>query len=89
MKEHRPANGLYNVGTGKARSFYDLADNTFKAMGRDTHIEFVDTPLEIRDKYQYFTEANMEKLRKAGYKAPFTSLEDGIRSYVTFLTANC
>ena len=89
MMEHRPANGLYNVGTGKARSFYDLADNTFKAMGRDTHIEFVDTPLEIRDKYQYFTEANMEKLRKAGYKAPFTSLEDGIRSYVTFLTANC
>lgn len=85
LMEHRPASGLYNVGTGKARSFYDLADNTFKAMGRETQIEFIDTPLEIRDKYQYFTEANMGKLRAAGYNEPFTSLEDGVKEYVRFL----
>lgn len=85
LMENRPESGLYNVGTGKARSFYDLADNTFKAMEKPTNIEFIDTPLNIRDKYQYFTEANMAKLRNAGYTEPFTSLEDGVRSYVTFL----
>ena len=85
LMERRPESGLYNVGTGKARSFYDLADNTFKAMGMKTNIEFIDTPLEIRDKYQYFTEANMAKLRKVGYNEPFTSLEDGVREYVSFL----
>lgn len=82
---HRPESGLYNVGTGKARSFYDLADNTFKALGKETHIEFIDTPLNIRDKYQYFTEANMAKLRGVGYTEPFTSLEDGVKEYVVFL----
>lgn len=85
---HQPESGLYNVGTGKARSFYDLADNTFKAMGRETDIQFIDTPLNIRDKYQYFTEANMTKLRRAGYSEPFTSLEDGVKEYVDFLTSN-
>jgi len=82
---HRPESGLYNVGTGKARSFYDLADNTFKALGKETHIEFIDTPLNIRDKYQYFTEANMAKLGGVGYTEPFTSLEDGVKEYVGFL----
>lgn len=86
LMEHRPASGLYNVGTGKARSFYDLADNTFKAMGKETRIEFIDTPMEIRDKYQYFTEAKMDKLKTAGYNEPFTSLEDGVREYVGFLS---
>lgn len=81
-----PASGLYNVGTGNARSFYDLADNTFKSLGRATNIEFIDTPLNIRDKYQYFTEANMAKLRAAGYTAPFTSLEDGVQEYVGYLS---
>ena len=85
LMARRPESGLYNVGTGHARSFYDLADNTFKAMGLPTRIEFIDTPLEIRDKYQYFTEANMSKLRTAGYEEPFTSLEDGVREYVNFL----
>ena len=85
LMEHRPESGLYNVGTGHARSFYDLADNTFKAMGLETNIEFIDTPLEIRDKYQYFTEANMAKLRGVGYIEPFTSLEDGVKDYVDFL----
>ena len=79
----RPESGLYNLGTGHARSFYDLASNTFKAMGKEVNIKFIDTPLDIRDKYQYFTEANMEKLRKAGYDKPFTSLEDGVWDYVT------
>lgn len=85
LMRHKPESGLYNVGTGKARSFYDLADNTFKAMGVETDIEFIDTPLNIRDKYQYFTEANMTKLRIAGYDEPFTTLEDGIKSYVDYL----
>lgn len=89
LMEHQPENGLYNVGTGKARSFYDLADNTFKAMGVPTRIEFIDTPLNIRDKYQYFTEANMAKLRAAGYNEPFTGLEEGVREYVRFLQAQC
>ena len=74
--------GLYNLGTGKARSFYDLAANTFKAMGKDVNIEFIDIPEDIRDKYQYFTEANMTKLREAGYYKEFTSLEDGVADYV-------
>lgn len=88
LMEHKPENGLYNVGTGHARSFYDLADNTFKAMEVETHIEFIDTPIEIRDKYQYFTEANIGKLRSVGYGEPFTSLEDGVREYVCFLQRN-
>ncbi|MBE6346558.1 MAG: ADP-glyceromanno-heptose 6-epimerase [Lentimicrobiaceae bacterium] len=78
----RVKSGLYNLGTGKARSFYDLAANTFKAMGKDVDIEFIDIPEDIRDKYQYFTEANMTKLREAGYDKEFTSLEDGVMDYV-------
>ena len=79
---HNLKSGLYNLGTGKARSFYDLAANTFKAMGKDVNIEFIDIPEDIRDKYQYFTEANMDKLRNAGYDKEFTSLEDGVADYV-------
>ena len=75
-------NGLYNLGTGKARSFYDLAANTFTAQGLQPNIEFIDMPLDIRDKYQYFTEANMHKLIAAGYDQPFSSLEEGVKDYV-------
>ena len=75
-------NGLYNLGTGKARSFYVLAANTFTAQGLQPNIEFIDMPLDIRDKYQYFTEANMHKLRAAGYDQPFSSLEEGVKDYV-------
>ncbi len=75
-------NGLYNLGTGKARSFYDLAANTFTSQGLEPNIEFVDMPEDIRDKYQYFTEANMAKLRAAGYDKPFSSLEEGVKDYV-------
>ncbi len=75
-------NGLYNLGTGKARSFYDLAAATFRGLDKEPNIRFIDMPEDIRDKYQYFTEANMDKLRKAGYTAPFTILEDGVDDYV-------
>ena len=75
-------NGLYNLGTGKARTFLDLATNTFLAMGLEPNISFIDTPADIRDTYQYFTEASMAKLRSIGYKSDFYSLEDGIADYV-------
>jgi ADP-L-glycero-D-manno-heptose 6-epimerase len=74
--------GLYNVGTGHARSFLDLAANTFRAMGLEPNISFIDTPEDIRDTYQYFTEAEIGKLRSAGYQQAFFSLEAGIRDYV-------
>lgn len=81
--EHRVPSGLYNVGTGKARSFMDLARATFQAMGIPPDISFIDTPADIRDTYQYFTEAKMDKLRSAGYGKPFYSLEEGILDYVS------
>ncbi len=76
-------NGIYNLGSGKARAFLDLANATFKALGKEPVIEFIDTPIDIRDKYQYFTEANMNKLIDEGYAKPFTTLEDGVLDYVT------
>ncbi len=79
--------GLYNLGTGQARSFLDLATAVFKGMGIDPEITYVDMPEAIRDRYQYFTEARMERLRQAGYRAPFTSLEDGVAGYVAWLKA--
>lgn len=82
LMNHRKDSGIYNVGTGKARTFYDLASNTFKAMGVDENIEFIDTPEDIRDKYQYFTQAKMEKLLSIGYDKGFHSLEDGVNDYV-------
>lgn len=82
LMHHRKNSGLYNVGTGKARTFLDLAKATFKAMNLPENIEFVDTPLDIRDKYQYFTEAKMDKLKTIGYTVPFTTLEDGTKEYV-------
>ena len=79
---HRKNSGIYNLGTGKARSFYDLASSTFKAMSLESNIQFIDMPLDIRDKYQYFTEAKMAKLSAIGYAVPFYSLEDGVSDYV-------
>ncbi|MBX9781230.1 MAG: ADP-glyceromanno-heptose 6-epimerase [Chitinophagaceae bacterium] len=75
-------NGLYNIGTGKARSFIDLVKASFAGLDKQANIEFIDMPLDIRDKYQYFTEAKMQKLRNAGYTKPFYSLEDGVEDYV-------
>lgn len=80
--EKRPENGIYNLGTGKARSFLDLAVGTFHAMQLEPNISFIDTPADIRDTYQYFTEADMSKLRSAGYHEPFYGLEAGIEDYV-------
>jgi ADP-L-glycero-D-manno-heptose 6-epimerase len=74
--------GLYNLGTGTARSFLDLTTSTFVAMGKKPHIEFIDTPVDIRDKYQYFTEADMKKVRENGYQKPFVTLEKGVEDYV-------
>lgn len=74
--------GIYNFGTGVARTFLDLALNTFAAMNIPENISYIDTPIDIRDTYQYFTEANMSKLREAGYTKPFYSLEDGVQEYV-------
>ena len=82
LMEKRPESGLYNLGTGKARTFYDLAANTFKALDLEPKIGFIDTPEDIRDKYQYFTEANMQKLRSAGYDDGFKTLEEGVSDYV-------
>jgi ADP-L-glycero-D-manno-heptose 6-epimerase len=79
----QPKNGIYNLGSGKARTFLDLANATFKALNKAPNITFIDTPIDIRDKYQYFTEAKMEKLSNTGYNLPFTSLEDGVRDYVS------
>ena len=75
-------NGIYNIGTGQARTFKDLATNVMKSMGKAPHITYIDMPADLQGKYQYFTEANMTKLRKAGYNAPMTSLEDGVKDYV-------
>ena len=82
LMHHRNDSGLYNLGTGKARTFLDLAKATFSAMGKEPNISFIDTPTDIREKYQYFTEANIDKLRAIGYDADLTSLEEGVKDYV-------
>jgi len=82
LMNHRKDSGIYNLGTGKARTFLDLATSVFRAMNLEPRIEFIDTPADIRDKYQYFTEARMEKLRSIGYVRPFTELEEGVGEYV-------
>ncbi len=80
--KNRMTSGIYNLGTGKARTFIDLTKSTFRSMNKPVQIEFIDTPEDIRDKYQYFTEARMDKLRKAGYTAGFTDLETGVDEYI-------
>lgn len=82
MIEHPEVSGLFNLGTGTARSFYDLAAATFDAMGVKRNITFVEMPESLRPKYQYFTQAKMDKLREAGYKEDFYSLEEGAKDYV-------
>ena len=80
---NKPApSAIYNIGTGIARSFKDLATSVMASMAREPHITYIDMPEDLQGKYQYFTEANMAKLRKAGYKKPMTSLEDGVKDYV-------
>ncbi len=82
LMESRPDSGIYNLGSGVARTLLDLAKNTFKSMEVEQNISFIDTPEDIRDKYQYYTEANMQKLIDSGYDKGFTSLEDGVADYV-------
>lgn len=82
LMNHKQDSGIYNLGTGKARSFLDLANAVFAAIDKPASIEFIDTPTDIRDKYQYFTQASMAKLRSIGYEKPFYSLEAGIEEYV-------
>ncbi len=82
LMKNKPESGLYNLGTGKARAFYHLAEATFTALNLKSDIRFIPTPEDIRDKYQYFTEANIDKLRNAGYNDNFYSLEDGVGDYI-------
>lgn len=82
LLDNPQVSGIFNVGTGTARPFIDLASAVYAALGKEPKIKFQDTPIAIRDKYQYFTEANMSRLRAAGYDKPFTALEDGVRQYV-------
>jgi ADP-L-glycero-D-manno-heptose 6-epimerase len=83
LMNKKPASGLYNLGTGKAESFLELATQTFNALAKEPHITFVDTPLDIRDKYQYYTQADMGKLRQVGYDKAFKTLSEGVADYVT------
>ncbi len=82
LMEHTITSGLYNLGTGKARTFEDLVKATFAGIGKEPAIEYIDIPEDIRDKYQYFTEADMSKLRNAGYRDSFCTLEEGVGDYV-------
>jgi len=89
LMEKRPESGLYNLGTGKARTFKDLVSSTFLAMDRKPNISFIDTPEDIRDNYQYFTKAEMHKLQLTGYNVSFLPLEAGVKVYITkFLNQN-
>jgi len=80
---HRKNSGIYNLGSGKARTFVDLTKAVFHALDKKEAIEFIDTPADIRDKYQYFTEANMQKLKSIGYVKPFHTLEEGVKDYIS------
>jgi ADP-L-glycero-D-manno-heptose 6-epimerase len=82
IAERRPANGIYNVGTGRAQSWLELTGALFAACRTEPRIEWADMPVGIRDRYQYFTQADMTKLRAAAYDRPFASVEDGVRDYV-------
>jgi ADP-L-glycero-D-manno-heptose 6-epimerase len=82
FKNEYPTNGIYNLGSGKARTFKDLGTAIFTALQLPVKIEYIDTPLDIRDKYQYYTQANMQKLITAGYHQSFTNIESGVADYV-------
>ena len=82
LMHYRKISGIYNLGSGRARTSLDLTTAAFAALNLKPEIEFIDTPDDIRDKYQYFTEADMSKLRSIGYTKEFTSLESGVEDYV-------
>jgi ADP-L-glycero-D-manno-heptose 6-epimerase len=85
LMHHRKNSGIYNLGSGQARSFNDLVKAVFHALDKPVDIEYIDTPTDIRDKYQYFTEAKMGKIREAGYKLPFHTLDQGVIEYVKMI----
>lgn len=82
LLKHPKVNGLYNVGTGRAQSFRELAEATFHALGMEPNIKYIDMPEKLRGKYQYYTKAEMQKLQDAGYEKPFANLEEGVTDYV-------
>jgi ADP-L-glycero-D-manno-heptose 6-epimerase len=88
LMKNQPSSAIYNLGTGKARSFNDLVKSTFTGLDLQPNIEFIDMPEDIRDKYQYFTEASMDKLKAAGYNKEFYSLEKGVDDYVRNYLSN-
>lgn len=89
LMNHRKDSSIYNLGSGKARTFLDLVNQTFASLGKTPVVEFIPTPVEIRDSYQYFTEANMSKLLSIGYPHPFHTLEEGVDDYVkNYLSSN-
>jgi len=89
LMHHRVESGIYNLGTGKARTFFELGESVFNSLRKKIQIEFVDIPQDIRDKYQYFTQAEMQKLHSQGYNETFYTLEEGINDYVnTYLFCN-
>ena len=82
LQDAEAPGGLFNCGTGEARTWVDLVMPVFEAMGVEPRIEFIDMPKALRAKYQYFTEAKVDKLRAAGYREVFTPLQEGVREYV-------
>ena len=82
LLKNSDVNGIFNAGTGRARNFEDLVNSTFSAMGLEPNIKYIDMPEHLRDRYQYYTQAEMEKIKSAGYKKEFYSLEEGIKDYV-------
>ncbi len=82
LRDHPEVRGIFNLGTGRARTFVEFVTPVFEALGKPVEIEYIDTPVEIRDRYQYFTEARIERLRAAGYTKAFTPVEEGVRRYV-------
>ena len=85
---HQLNSGVYNAGTGEPRTFLDIADIIFQKLSKNSIIEFIDTPISIRENYQYYTKANIKKLRKIGYKRSFYTLEEGIEDYINYLENN-
>jgi ADP-L-glycero-D-manno-heptose 6-epimerase len=83
--DRKDKNGIYNVGSGKARTWNDLVSALFKSMGKPLNIEYINLPKHLKDKYQYFTEARLEKIKNAGYNKTVTFLEKGINEYVDYL----
>ena len=83
LLDHSDTSGLFNLGTGRARTFLDLIGSMFGALEMEPALNWIDTPAEIRDRYQYFTQAEMGRLRTAGYDAPFLGVEEGVADYVT------